>query len=357
MLKVLRNSILSILIFSSFIFADQTKNTIKGRVTEKNTGKAISGVNVFLDGTTIGTTTDKKGVYKIPNIKSGLYELVVSMIGYETETKKIEVSKSEDLVYDFQLKERVYETKSVVVEGEEDYAWQRRFVKFKNLFLGTTNLSKKCKITNKEIVEFDETDEFLTGYAPEPIIVINNATGYKVKCFLKDFYYDKSKEKTWFSLKTFFKKLEPKNEEEKIKWAKNRKQAFETSLEFFLAWLQDNDIDEYRYKLTQNRYLEKEYYLNENNEEKVMNVKELMGKNDEGLCELKFPQYLKVTDTKYGEKSTIKLFSSSVPVDKYGFLKQPHSLEVFGYFGKLGIADKLPKHYLIKQIDGKRNKN
>ncbi|MFA8343633.1 MAG: carboxypeptidase-like regulatory domain-containing protein [Rhodothermaceae bacterium] len=348
MLKVLRFLLLIILISS--VSAGDNKYTITGRVTEKSTGKSLIGVNVFLDGTTIGTTTDRKGLYQIPNVKAGSYKLVVSMIGFETTTTNVEVQKGKELEYNFGLKEKTYEIKSVVVKDKEDFVWQRRFNKFKKLFFGATDFAKECEILNKEIIEFIETPDRLTGYAPKPLIIINSALGFKIECVLSEFYYDEVNDKTWFSQYNYFDKLEPKNEEEKLKWKKNREYAYETSFEYFVTWLQDEDRDFQRYKFIKSRYLEKNKY-SATEESKIVYVSDIIRKNQDDSYRLIFPYYLKLSDVKYGTKSAIKLFYANVAVDKYGFINQTHALEVYGHFSEVGLADKLPNHYYVNPVE------
>ena len=58
------------------------QSRIDGQIVDKETGEPLIGVNVFISKTSIGTTTDKDGLYTIKNISNGRYELVISMIGY-----------------------------------------------------------------------------------------------------------------------------------------------------------------------------------------------------------------------------------------------------------------------------------
>jgi hypothetical protein len=58
--------------------------TIKGVVTEAQTGQPIPGAEVFLDSTNMNkTTTLWNGTFVIPNIRPGEYTLRVSSIGYD----------------------------------------------------------------------------------------------------------------------------------------------------------------------------------------------------------------------------------------------------------------------------------
>ena len=80
-----------LLIITNTIFA-QTGN-IRGFVYEKESGEPVIFCNVFLQGTTIGATTDINGMYNISKVSPGNYTLVVSYIGYDTT--KINISQTE----------------------------------------------------------------------------------------------------------------------------------------------------------------------------------------------------------------------------------------------------------------------
>ncbi len=61
----------------------QTNGTIKGIVIDAKTQKSMVGVNIILDSTQMGTTTDANGNFTISNIEKGNYKLKISFIGFE----------------------------------------------------------------------------------------------------------------------------------------------------------------------------------------------------------------------------------------------------------------------------------
>jgi len=60
-----------------------TTGKIKGRVTDIN-NQSLVGVNIVLDGTSLGAAADEDGRYYILNVPPGSYTVVFSMIGYKT---------------------------------------------------------------------------------------------------------------------------------------------------------------------------------------------------------------------------------------------------------------------------------
>ena len=55
---------------------------IAGQVTDAASGEALPGVNVVIDGTQTGATTDADGFYQIINVRPGTYALRASFVGY-----------------------------------------------------------------------------------------------------------------------------------------------------------------------------------------------------------------------------------------------------------------------------------
>ena len=85
LLSSIRILVLLFLISPNFIFASVT-GKIKGRVTDQETGEPIAGVNVILEGTYLGASTDQNGEYYILQISPGIYSLKYSIIGYQYYT-------------------------------------------------------------------------------------------------------------------------------------------------------------------------------------------------------------------------------------------------------------------------------
>jgi len=81
-----------------------TTGKIAGIVTDAQTGDPLPGVNVILEGTTMGAATDAEGYYVILNVPPGTYTVMASMIGYE-RAKVVNVKVRIDLTsrVDFQL--------------------------------------------------------------------------------------------------------------------------------------------------------------------------------------------------------------------------------------------------------------
>jgi len=69
----------------------QSTNSGKIAGTVKDANGPLTGVNVFLEGTTFGGATDAEGFYVIENVDPGKYVLKVEYIGYKSISKDVEV--------------------------------------------------------------------------------------------------------------------------------------------------------------------------------------------------------------------------------------------------------------------------
>lgn len=107
---------LAVLLSSSAALA-QT-GSITGVVVDSETGEALIGANVFIEGTTIGTMTDLDGKYTIGNLDAGLYNLVFRYIGFATQTvTNVDVVAGEFVRIDMTMSEESIGLGEVVVEA------------------------------------------------------------------------------------------------------------------------------------------------------------------------------------------------------------------------------------------------
>lgn len=81
-----------ILLFGSAALAQR----VSGKVTAED-GAPIPGVNIIVDGTTVGTTTDSEGQYAL-DVTTANPVLVFSFIGYQTQTITVDNRTSVDVV-------------------------------------------------------------------------------------------------------------------------------------------------------------------------------------------------------------------------------------------------------------------
>ncbi len=76
--------------------AQAQMGSLRGTVRDDDSGERLSGANLLLVGTTIGTSTDLDGEYRIEDIPAGTYDVRVSFLGYETEVIPEVIIRADD---------------------------------------------------------------------------------------------------------------------------------------------------------------------------------------------------------------------------------------------------------------------
>lgn len=89
--------------------------TIRGKITEEQTGEAVIGATMFLEETKTGTATDENGYMSIV-VKPGRYTAEFAFMGLETEKYFLEVLSEGD--FSVALKKSAIQMKEVVVYGD-----------------------------------------------------------------------------------------------------------------------------------------------------------------------------------------------------------------------------------------------
>lgn len=83
----------------------------------KSKGEHLTGVTIYVKGTTIGTITDKSGHYFLVNLPEGEHIVEARMIGYKKAEKKVITEKGKSIELNFNLEEDQIGTEEVVVTG------------------------------------------------------------------------------------------------------------------------------------------------------------------------------------------------------------------------------------------------
>jgi TonB family protein len=100
--------------FKSIFLIAQIVGVIAGKVVNSTTGEGIPSASVFVEGTTLGASTDKNGIYFIKDVPVGRYTLIATAVGFEVVKLSVVVMPDEVAIVNFNLTpktdERVRET-------------------------------------------------------------------------------------------------------------------------------------------------------------------------------------------------------------------------------------------------------
>lgn len=96
----------------------QEKFTLSGYVKDASSGEGLIGVSVYIQEIKSGTQTNAYGFYSL-TLPKGTYNAILTYIGYEKITKKIELNSKNEKV-DFELKEDSQFLEEVVVSTKKE---------------------------------------------------------------------------------------------------------------------------------------------------------------------------------------------------------------------------------------------
>lgn len=154
----------SVLMFCCFslttVFAQQTTE-VRGRVTDENKQPLI-GVDVVLEGTSIGVSTNDKGFYELRNVPVGKQTIVFSYLGFQTLKIRTDVAPNPSGTHthlDVQLSEELTALQEVEVIGRKESSYKNT-----NSFIGTKTASALKEIPQS------------VGYVTKELILDQGAT-------------------------------------------------------------------------------------------------------------------------------------------------------------------------------------
>ncbi len=104
-------------LFTFFSLHAQEKHTLSGYIKDAKNGELMIGANVFLQGTTTGTSSNVYGFYSL-TLPKGKYSITYSLIGYTQQV--IEVDLDKDVKLNIELQEEATSLSEVTITEEKE---------------------------------------------------------------------------------------------------------------------------------------------------------------------------------------------------------------------------------------------
>ena len=112
----LKSLITGVILTCQFCFVSAQTSTIKGRVFNSINNEAVPFANIFIDSTSVGTTSDFEGNYRITDLKPGTYSIICSFIGFKRQISfEVPVTSARTTTLDFALVEESTTLNQVVI--------------------------------------------------------------------------------------------------------------------------------------------------------------------------------------------------------------------------------------------------
>jgi hypothetical protein len=292
------------------------QRTIRGRVTSAANGKSVPGSSVFLSNTSIGTVSDSSGNFELNNLPYGRYDLVISSIGYETQVANF-TTEQLPLELKIEMKIKVRDLENVTVEPSVEEGWDRWGDVFIENFIGRTPNAARCKIKNHKAIKFRyfKKSGRMIAYCDEPLIIENNALGYRITYQLEDFELDMKQGTTSYAGYPFF---EDKAYKRANRYLEPRDKAYYGSILHFMRSIYTDSLVENGFEV--HRMVRIENF----EKERVKKIYKPFNNKDTTLSEDSFRYYQRVmqqkdyTDRYYNDALT----ADSLVVKEEGEFKQ-----------------------------------
>ena len=125
-MKKILSLLLSALCVVGNAYASDFETHIFGHVCDAKSKEMLPYINVVVQNTTIGTTTDTTGHYILNDVPEDTeITIEVSALGYQTVTKTVKVNSGEPLELDFEINEEQVSLDAVVVSANRNVTTRR----------------------------------------------------------------------------------------------------------------------------------------------------------------------------------------------------------------------------------------
>lgn len=111
----IKTTILSLLILISSQGALLSQTEIQGIVSDKLTGKPLSGAHVIIPKSNLATVTDQIGAFHFKNPEIGSYKIEFRFLGYENLKQTIDINQDTSKNLEIRLTPTIYSSNEVVI--------------------------------------------------------------------------------------------------------------------------------------------------------------------------------------------------------------------------------------------------
>jgi hypothetical protein len=231
----------------------QSRGTIRGVVIDSLTNEPLPFTNVFINNTTIGTSSNLDGTFRLDDITLGFVDVVFSYVGYQSRIIRFHIYEGADLeIGTIALLQKEEQLEEVHVKAKRDKDWERKFRNFEKFLLGA-NSTASCKIQNPWVIEFSENSSktSIEASADEAIEIHNYGLGYKIYFYMSAFSANPSSYRIVGQFR--FEEAQPLDESQAIRWKQNRIETYHGSERHLFKSLIEGRASEEGFRLFQEK--------------------------------------------------------------------------------------------------------
>ncbi|TVR29066.1 MAG: SusC/RagA family TonB-linked outer membrane protein [Balneolaceae bacterium] len=94
---------------------DAFQGSIRGAITDSETGEELMGVNVIIPSLNIGVASDANGMFVLDNVPAGEYRIEARFVGFTTVRRTVTVNDGEETTINFEMSISMSELDELVV--------------------------------------------------------------------------------------------------------------------------------------------------------------------------------------------------------------------------------------------------
>ena len=345
-----------LLIMSLLMALSTSGQIITGVVLDSKTFEPLPFANVFLNNTTIGTSTDNQGKFILRVLPTGSFDLIVSFVGYQSIRQSLTIGTTDLNIGRIILVLEEQELASVIVKGTRDKGWEQQLNRFKRTFLGLGKDAKACRILNPWVIDFENEPMIrkLSAKSTEPIEIENFWLGYRIYYDLTDFWVGGNlltgEMESAFSFRGYvrFEELKAQDEKEATLWESHRDQSYRESYNYFFKSILDHNISGQGFIIyTQDQ--EGKTGPNTSKTRRRLDTTGLVPRPDAwNNYQMTINGLLEVSNkTKVFRRSSsqIKIKGDTIHLNRMGFPTNPEVIVVYGDWNDQRVASLLPADF------------
>ncbi len=111
-----------VMVLVSYPAVAHNPGSITGKIINAQTGKAIPFVNIVIEKSLMGTTSDLNGIFHLNGIEAGKYTLIFSHIGYKTQQSAVEVVSGKTIRLTVKLEPAAFNMEDLVVTAHRPFS-------------------------------------------------------------------------------------------------------------------------------------------------------------------------------------------------------------------------------------------
>ncbi len=309
---------------------------VKGTIFDNSDNSKINFASIYINGTSVGTNSDQNGYFELDITKYGLLPLSISALGYNSITLK---DFSREKPIEVYLAPKTFELNEVFVVAKSTVKERKANLKlFRDQFLGSSYNGQNCVIKNVGDITFKNGNlrDTLKAFASKPILIVNNALGYKITYYMDKFDYCRKGKTFLYQGSAIFNEDMTSEITNKKYFEKRRKNAYLGSRSHFFASLWAN-------KLKSNGFTIR------NSEDQIINYEDIVIERSGIIKYLSYKGNLSIYYLSDSPNSMIELKNTNNPVffDSSGYF-DGSNVRVIGQMAKQRIGDLLPYDYKLK---------